>query len=134
MIFWGSLSDSVEGTTVSAPGASAEGAARAGASFLGGVISAEAVASGVARMREIGGKNERLPAPSASVRFGRGFFSSINDKVSMTGFGAGLGMSLAFGEGSEWARAFGAGTEGAARNCFSGVSTLALFVSLLFGC
>jgi hypothetical protein len=52
--------------------------------------------SGLARMREIGGRNERLVAGSASVRLGRGFFSSMSDTVSITGFGAGLGASSAF--------------------------------------
>src|SRR2546430_15318154 len=53
-------------------------------------------------MREIGGRNdERLGAPSPSARLGRGFFSSINDTVSMAGFGgltvsAGLGVSGGF--------------------------------------
>ena len=87
----------------------------------------------MARKREMGGRNERLVAVSASVRFGRGFFSSINDTVSMTGFGAGFTVSTAFGGGSACARALGSGAGATERDVFAGLSTLALFVSLRFG-
>src|SRR5947207_7819148 len=84
-------------------------------------------------MREMGGRNERLMASSASVRFCRGFFSSINDTVSITRFGAGLGVSTSFAGDSKWVRVLGAGGAGTARGPFAGVSTLALFTSLRFG-
>jgi hypothetical protein len=52
--------------------------------------------SGVARIREIGGRKEvRFGAASPSARFGRGFFSSINETVSMTSFGFALSVGLA---------------------------------------
>jgi hypothetical protein len=88
--------------------------------------------SGLARMREMGGRNVRLVVSAPSVRFGRGFFSSINDTVSITGFGAGLGVSNAFGGSSECARVLGAGVE-AERGAFAGASSLTLFASLRFG-
>ena len=51
-----------------------------------------------------GRQNRRLVAASPSARFGRGFFSSINDSVSMAGFFAGLGASASFGGCSGCAR------------------------------
>jgi hypothetical protein len=84
-------------------------------------------------MREIGGRNGRFVASSPSARFGRGFFSSISDSVSMAGFLAGLGVSTSFAGRSECARVFGGGVVDAGRDAFAGISTLALFVSLRFG-
>src|SRR5450755_1007550 len=86
-------------------------------------------------MREMGGRNGRLIAPSPSARFCRGFFSSINDTVSITGFGAGLGVSTAFGGGSECARVLCAGAVEGEAECgaFDGASTLTLFASWRFG-
>src|SRR3977135_1116760 len=90
MIFCASTSCSAAGSTTAgsaaAPAASASGGAGGGAAGAG-------VASGVARMREMGGRNDdRLGAASPSARFGRGFFSSIHDTVSIAGF-VGLGSS-----------------------------------------
>src|SRR5438552_4149797 len=79
----------------------------------------------------MGGRNERLV--SASARFCRGFFSSINDTVSITRFGAGLGVSTSFGGDSRSGRVVGAGAAGTARGPFAGASTLTLLASLRFG-
>ena len=42
-------------------------------------------------MREIGGRKDFVVRASPSARFGRGFFSSINETVSTCGFGGGGG-------------------------------------------
>ena len=106
----------------------------------------------MARMREIGGRKEvRFGWPSPSGRFGRGFFSSINDTVSMTGLGlavsAGLTLSAGFGAGSSRALLATAACDFRAASvsdlglvggwaalvfAFAGASALTLFVSLRF--
>src|ERR1700694_4377614 len=88
MIFCGSTSSSV------VAGAVTDGTA--GAGVTGG---APATAGGFcfARMREMGGRNERLVAALPSVRFGRGFFSSIRETVSSIGFGVGGGVGTDLG-------------------------------------
>ena len=45
--------------------------------------------AGVARMREIGGRNERFTASSEDRRFGFGVCGSINETLSTAGFGTG---------------------------------------------
>ena len=99
-------------------------------------------------MREMGGRNDdRLGAASPSARFGRGFFSSINETVSIAGFAA-LG-SAGFAASAVVSRdrcataacdfraasvcdldLVGAGT--GALFGFAGASTLALLVALCF--
>src|ERR1700686_2132262 len=151
MIFC-SASGSAAGA-IGAAGASAEGDGEVSA-FGGGAgaisTTVGAAGSGVARMREIGGRNDRVLTASPSARLGRGFFSSINDTVSMTGFGA-LGVSAAVAGDSACAFATAAcdfraasvcerGFVGAAAGAvvfagevvFAGASTLALFASLRF--
>jgi hypothetical protein len=96
-------------------------------------------------MREMGGKNEeRFGAASPSARLGRGFFSSINDTVSIAGFGAltvsaGLGVSadLNVTAACDFRAAsvcdfdlVGAGT--GALFAFAGASTFSVLVSLRF--
>src|SRR5438477_4191681 len=83
-------------------------------------------------MREIGGRNERLVEASPSVRFCRGFFSSINDTVSMVRFAAGLGVSTSFGD-STGARVLDSGAGAIERSPFAGASTLTFFASLRLG-
>jgi hypothetical protein len=83
------------------------------------------------RMREIGGRNGRLFVASPTGRLGRGFFSSINETVSITGL-AGFGASADFAAGSAWARAVSATAVAEARADFVGVSTLVFFTSLRF--
>jgi hypothetical protein len=99
----------------------------------------------VARILEIGGRNDRVFPASPSARFGRGFFSSINDTVSMTGFGGfapstGLAGASAcafataacdFRAASVWERDFDAGAAGT--GAFAWTSSLAVLASLSFG-
>src|SRR5450755_1927900 len=98
MIFCASPSASVEVGAV--PGAKpsvdcvADGAAGAGTTDG---ATATAGGSSVARMREMGGRNERLVAASPSARFGRVFFSSISETVSSTGFAVGGGGGTSLG-------------------------------------
>src|SRR5438067_13761807 len=103
-----SISGSATGTAATGAAASFAGAAAIGSAFGGttGAIGVDS-GSGVARMREMGGRNEVLRAPSPSARFRRGFFSSMSETVSIAGFGAGFGVSADFDAGSTWA--FGAG-------------------------
>jgi hypothetical protein len=93
----------------------ASGCGGGGAGFGSGF--GGAAGSGV-RIREIGGKNDRVFPVSPSARLGRGFFSSINDTVSMGGFG-GLGVSTAFGD-SAGAFVTGAGVFRAGSVCERG--------------
>jgi hypothetical protein len=82
----------------------------------------------------MGGRNdERFGAASPSGRFCRGFFSSINDRVSITRFATGLEGSTTFDGGSGCARVFGAVAAGVDRVSFAGASTLTLFASLRLG-
>src|ERR1043165_6792717 len=78
MIFC-STSGSTEPESVGAAVGSGAGGGGGGAAGLGGATGS--------RIREIGGRNDLVLA-SPSARLGRGFFSSINDTVSMTCFGA----------------------------------------------
>lgn len=98
MIFCGSASGSAAtgGSVVEAGSADSTGA---GASTGGGSGVSTATAfggstgSGIARIREIGGRNVRFVFPPSSGRFARGFFSSINETVSITGFNGGVGAA-----------------------------------------
>ena len=114
-----------------------------------GAATGAGAASRVARMREMGGKNDdRLGAPSPSARLGRGFFSSINETVSIAGLAA-LTGSTGFAASASVSRDLnataacdfraasvcdfdlvGAGT--GALFGFAGASTLALLVVLCF--
>src|ERR1700704_3027476 len=132
MIFCCSISASGEAGAASAAGVLATGVT-GGAAGAGAAGVAIGPTGGSARMREMGGRNGFLVAASPSARLGRGFFSSINDTVSITGFLAGLGSSAPFGGGSECGRVFGAGAIAAGRDAFAGISVLTLFVSLRFG-
>src|SRR5436190_1916322 len=105
MIFC-ALSASAESGAASGEASAAGGATGAGA---GAGETGPIGASVFSRMREIGGRTERLAVPSLSARFARGFFSSISESVSIAGFGAGLGASAAFCGGSEEGRALAAG-------------------------
>lgn len=140
MIFCGSASataagvtSSVEVSTVSggrgpagaSTGASATGA---GSSALGG-----STASGVARIREIGGRNVRFVFPPSSRRFARGFFSSIKESVSFTGF-VGAGGAAAAATVSVATRALEATAAADARPAFVAGSAFAFdLTSFRFG-
>lgn len=141
MIFCGSASGSL---TAMGPGsgAAATGAAGSGvgaATGLGG--GGGACGSEVARIREMGGRNdERVGAASPSGRLARGFFSSISETVSITGFG-GAGGAAGAGAGDfvavvvEWTRGLvvGAATAGV-RACFTAAGSGLLWaVSFRFG-
>src|SRR4051794_25773581 len=104
MIFC-STSASSEETAAASAGASgaASGLAGGGAGF--GSVIGPATRSGVARIREIGGRNERVLVASPSARLGRGFFSSISETVSIGCLGA-FGASAGGGD-------FAAGAPGA---------------------
>src|SRR5438067_12268719 len=106
MIFC-STSGSAAGMAATGEAASFAGAAIG--SVFGGTTGAigGASGSGVARMRQMGGRNEVLRAPSPTARYRRRFFSSMSETVSIAGFGAGFGVSADFDAGSTWA--FGAG-------------------------
>src|SRR6059058_2616079 len=95
----GSAVDAAAGASVGAAAPGWAGGAAGGATGFGG-----ATGSGVVRNREIGGRNDLVLA-SPSARLALGFFSSINETVSMTGFG-GFGASGAFGGGGGWAVIF----------------------------
>ena len=114
-------------------GASASAAGVTGGAGAVGWAIGPAGASGVARIREMGGKIARLVASTPAGRFRRGFFSSINDTVSMAGFFAGLGASSAFGRGADGGRTLGSSAVEAGRGAFAGASTLALLASGRFG-
>ena len=108
MIFWastGGSAASLDGSTAASAGASVivaggSGAAATGTSTGGG----GGGGSGVLRIREIGGKKDRFAGVSPSARLGRGFFSSINDTVSIGGRGvAGAGGGAGFAGGGVFA-------------------------------
>src|ERR1043165_6969319 len=127
MIFC-STSGSTEPESVGAAVGSGAGGGGGGAAGLGGATGS--------RIREIGGRND-LVLVSPSARLGRGFFSSINDTVSMIFFRA-LGASGRAGSAGVFAatagglRAGSEGLAGAAVGAFAlaGASTFVLFVSL----
>lgn len=138
MIFCGSASGTAAGVTSSvevstlsggrgpagaSTGASATGA---GSSALGG-----STASGVARIREIGGRNVRFVFPPSSGRFARGFFSSIKESVSFTGF-VGAGGAAAAATVSVATRALEATAAADARPAFVAGSAFDL-TSFRFG-
>jgi hypothetical protein len=97
-------------------------------------------------MREIGGRNDLVFVESPSARFGRGFFSSINDTVSIICFGD-FGVSGGFGFAGDSAGVFAAGADGFRTGsisgfgvggavvvaAFAGASTFVLFASFRFG-
>src|SRR4051812_49600143 len=124
MIFCSASGSAVDASAAASAGAAASGSAGGadGATGFGG-----ATGSGVVRNREIGGRNDLVLA-SPSARLALGFFSSINETVSMTGFG-GFGASGAFGGGGGWAvifpNGFRVGADGGGG--LAGASTLALF-------
>src|SRR5450432_433257 len=55
---------------------------------------------GVGRIREMGGKNERLPPSSDGTRFGFGVCRSISETLSTTGLGGGMGAAGAGSDGA----------------------------------
>jgi hypothetical protein len=93
MIFCGSASGSAGAAATGS--ATATGASGCGGG-AGGTTTGPGAGSAVPRILEIGGRKEaRLGAGSPSGRFGRGFFSSIKDTVSMTGLGFAVSAGLA---------------------------------------
>jgi hypothetical protein len=118
------------GEIKSTTGGGAAGAgAGSGAFGFGG-----AAGSGVGRIREIGGRNERVVRASPSGRFGRGFFSSISETVSTGGFfstGAGAAAAAA---AAAAARDLAAGVVavGAGRAVFETSGLLAVFTLFAF--
>jgi hypothetical protein len=71
----------------------------------------------------MGGKNERVVLRSPSSRFGRGFFSSINETVS---------TGVLIGEGSELCFDCAAAASAAARDFAAGVGATVVEVRALF--
>src|SRR5436190_7877633 len=130
MIFC-SVSGSVVGSTAPVGSASTAGASGAGAGGGGAV----GPGGGWFRRREMGGRTAaRFVAPSVSVRFGFGFFSSISETLStLRGAVAfGFGSSTGFAGGLVGAATFGfAGVSaGAGLETFAGAWAFALLVSL----
>src|SRR6476620_11541098 len=97
-LMWMIFCDSASASSVAVEAAGAAAGSGGGAIGAGG----GAIGPG-SRNREMGGRiAARLTAPSLSVRFGFGFFSSINETVS-TGRGgvagaAGFGPAADFGD------------------------------------
>ena len=94
MIFWGVPSS--PGAASPSTGASATGAG-GGSGFAGATETGAGGGSCGPLILEIGGRMWRLATPSASVRFGRGFFSSINETVSTASFGGDFGAGAGAG-------------------------------------
>src|SRR5437764_13146851 len=144
MIFCASASGSAERAAAGASVAATAGVSGAGAG------AGEEGAAACVRRREIGGRMSRFTVPSASVRFGFGFFSSIRETVSTErAVGAGFGDSAGFdgastrgltgasacvlGAGRAVSLGLGGASAGSAFETFAGAGVFALFGSFRFG-